>query len=335
MDVDVFVAVHRHEWERLEQLTRRRRRLSGPEVDELVTLYRRTATHLSTIRSAAPDPLLVGRLSSLTARARSAVTAPRTPAWRDALLFLTVRFPAAVYQGRRWWGTTAVVFVAFAAVVAAWVANSPEVRDAIAAPEDIRQLTRPGGDFETYYSSAPASSFAAQVATNNAWVTAGCLALGILLGLPVLYILFGNALNLGVSAGLMADAGRLDVFFGLITPHGLLELTAVFIAAGVGLRLGWTVIDPGPRTRAKAVAEEGRIALGMAVGLALVLVVSGVVEAFVTPSGLPTWGRVTIGVVVEALFLAYVVILGRRAEFAGERGDVASSDLADELPTVA
>ncbi|MYW00143.1 stage II sporulation protein M [Streptomyces sp. SID3343] len=335
MDVDVFVAVHRHEWQRLEQLTRRRRRLSGAEVDELVTLYRRTATHLSTIRSAAPDPVLVGRLSTLTARARSAVTAPRTPAWRDALLFLAVRFPAAVYRSRRWWGVTAVLFFALAAVVAAWVAHNPEVRDTVAAPEDIRRLTRPGGDFETYYSSAPAGSFAAQVATNNAWVTAGCLALGILLGLPVVFILISNAMNVGVSAGLMADAGRLDVFFGLITPHGLLELTAVFIAAGVGMRLGWTVIDPGPRTRAKAIAEEGRIALGMAVGLALVLVVSGVIEAFVTPSGLPTWARIAIGVTAEALFLAYVVILGRRAEFAGEHGDVASSDVADELPTVA
>jgi uncharacterized membrane protein SpoIIM required for sporulation len=335
MDVDVFVAVHRHEWERLEQLTRRRRRLSGAEVDELVTLYRRTATHLSTIRSAAPDPVLVGRLSTLTARARSAVTAPRTPAWRDALLFLAVRFPAAVYRSRRWWGVTAVLFFALAAAIAAWVAHNPEVRDTVAAPEDIRRLTRPGGDFETYYSSAPAGSFAAQVATNNAWVTAGCLALGILLGLPVLFILVSNAMNVGVSAGLMADAGRLDVFFGLITPHGLLELTAVFIAAGVGMRLGWTVIDPGPRTRAKAIAEEGRIALGMAVGLALVLVVSGVIEAFVTPSGLPTWARIAIGVTAEALFLGYVVVLGRRAEFAGEHGDVASSDVADELPTIA
>ncbi|MYS85498.1 stage II sporulation protein M [Embleya scabrispora] len=335
MDVDVFVAVHRHEWQRLEQLTRRRRRLSGPEVDELVTLYRRTATHLSTIRSAAPDPVLVGRLSTLTARARSAVTAPRTPAWREAVLFLTVRFPVAVYRSRRWWGVTALVFVALASIIAAWVAHDPAVRDAVAAPEDIRRMTRPGGDFETYYSSAPASSFAAQVATNNAWVTAGCLALGILLGLPVLYIVFSNAMNVGISAGLMADAGRLDVFFGLITPHGLLELTAVFIAAGVGLRLGWTVIDPGPRTRARAIAEEGRIALGMAVGLALVLVVSGVIEAFVTPSGLPTWGRIAIGVTAEVLFLGYVVILGRRGEFAGEQGDVASSDVADELPMVA
>jgi uncharacterized membrane protein SpoIIM required for sporulation len=335
MDVDVFVAVHRHEWERLEHLTRSRRRLTGAEVDELVTLYRRTATHLSTIRSAAPDPVLVGRLSTLTARARSAVTAPRTPAWRDAVLFLTVRFPAAVYNSRRWWGVTAVLFVVLTAIIAAWVAHNPEVRDTVAAPDDIRRLTRPGGEFETYYSSAPASSFAAQVATNNAWVTAGCLALGILLGLPVLFILIGNAMNVGVSAGLMADAGRLDVFFGLITPHGLLELTAVFIAAGVGLRLGWTVIDPGPRTRAKAIAEEGRIALGMAVGLALILVVSGVIEAFVTPSPLPTWARIAIGATAEALFLAYVLILGRRATFAGERGDVASSDVADELPTIA
>ena len=97
-------------------------------------------------------------------------------------------------------------------------------------------------------------------------------------------------LNLGVGIGLMSSAGRLDTFLGLILPHGLLELTAVFVAAGTGLRLGWTVIDPGPRTRRTALAEEGRAALGMAIGLALVLFVSGAIEGFVTPSGLPDLG---------------------------------------------
>ncbi|GAA4998241.1 stage II sporulation protein M [Yinghuangia aomiensis] len=334
MDVDVFVAVHRGEWTRLDELSRRRAKLTGPEVDELVTLYRRTATHLSLVRSAAPDPVLVGHLSSLVARARSAVTAPRGTAWRDALLFLTTRFPAAVYRTRRWWITTAVVSILVATLIGAWVAANPSVQASIAAPDEIRELTRPGGDFETYYDSNPASSFAAQVMTNNAWVAAGSLALGVLLGLPTLFILFQNAANIGVSGGLMAAAGRFDVFLGLITPHGLLELTAVFVAAGTGLRLGWTVIDPGPRTRGRALAEEGRIALGMALGLALVLVVSGVIEAFVTPSGLPTWGRIGIGVAAEAAFLTYVFVLGRRAAAVGETGDMASSDLADELPSV-
>lgn len=334
MDVDVFVAVHREEWTRLDQLARRRGKLSGAEVDELVTLYRRTATHLSLVQSAAPDPVLVGHLSSLVARARSAVTAPRGTGWRDVGLFFTARFPAALYRSRRWWVATALVFVVVSTLIGAWVASDESVQATIAAPDEIRELTRPGGDFESYYESAPASSFAAQVTTNNAWVAAGSLALGVLFGLPVLFILFTNAANVGVSGGLMADAGRLDVFLGLIAPHGLLELTAVFVAAGTGLRLGWTLIDPGPRTRGAALAQEGRIAIGMAIGLAVVLVVSGVIEAFVTPSGLPTWGRVGIGVAAELAFLAYVFILGRRATDAGETGDLASSDVADELPAV-
>ncbi len=91
-----------------------------------------------------------------------------------------------------------------------------------------------------------------------------CLVLGAFLGIPVLWILFLNMLNLGVGIGLMTSAGRLDVFLGLILPHGLLELTAVFVAAGTGLRLGWTVIEPGPTTRRAALAERGRAALGMA-----------------------------------------------------------------------
>lgn len=81
----------------------------------------------------------------------------------------------------------------------------------------------------------------------------------------------------------------------------------------MGLRLGWTVIDPGPRTRRTALAEQGRTALGMAIGLAVVLFISGLIEGFVTPSGLPTWARIAIGVAAEVAFLLYVFVLGGRA----------------------
>ncbi|GHE76774.1 membrane protein [Streptomyces longispororuber] len=335
MDLDVFVSAHRAEWDRLDALLRRRRRLTGPEVDELVTLYQRTATHLSLIQSSAPDPQLTGRLTQLVARARSAVTGTRRASWRDVTRFLVHGFPAAVYRSRRWWVPTALLSILLAGVIGWWVGTHPEVQSSIAAPSELRDMTRPGGEYETYYSSHPATSFAAQVWTNNAQAAAMCLVLGAFLCFPVIWILFQNMLNVGVGIGLMSSAGRLDTFLGLLLPHGLLELTAVFVAAGTGLRLGWTLIDPGPRTRRVAMAEEGRSALGMAIGLALVLLVSGAIEGFVTPSGLPTWGRIAIGVTAELLFLSYVYVLGGRAVRAGETGDIDASERSAEAPAAA
>lgn len=332
MDVDVFIAAHRAEWDRLTDLVRRGNRLAGPEADELVALYQRTATHLSIVRASMPDPALIGRLSSLVAKARSAVTGSHSQSWREIGLFFARGLPAAIYTSRRWWLSAALIFLVAGGLIAAWVAANPDVQATIAAPEEIRRLTEPGGEFESYYSSDPAGSFAAKVWTNNAQVAAGCLVLGVLLGIPVILILLFNAVNVGIAAGLMAAAGRLDIFFGLITPHGLLELTAVFVAAGTGLKLGWTVIDPGPRTRGDALARQGRAVGAVALGLVLVLLVSGVIEAFVTPSGLPTWARVGIGAAVEVAFLAYVFILGGRAAKSGQTGDVRAEYAGDTLP---
>ncbi|MFJ9206970.1 stage II sporulation protein M [Streptomyces sp. NPDC102264] len=335
MDLDVFVTAHRAEWDRLDHLLLRGRRLTGAEADELVALYQRTATHLSLIQSTAPDPALTTRLTQLVARARATVTGTRRATWRDAARFLTAGFPAAVYRSRRWWIPTAILSTLLAAVIGWWIGAHPEIQSAIAAPDELRRMTRPGGEYETYYSSHPAASFAAQVWTNNAQAAAMCLVLGAFLCLPVIWILFVNVLNLGVGIGLMSSAGRLDIFLGLILPHGLLELTAVFVAAGTGLRLGWTLIDPGPFSRRTAMAQQGRAALGMAIGLALVLFVSGLIEGFVTPSGLPTWARIAIGVAAEVAFLCYVYILGGRAVRAGETGDVDAADRSAELPVAA
>lgn len=330
VDIDAFVAAHAREWERLDVLSRRSRRLSGAEADELVDLYQRTATHLSAVRSSAPDPALVGRLSSLVARSRGSVTGARAASLRDVSDFFLLRFPAAVYRARWWWISTAVVSLLVALALGWWIAVNPDVQNSLAPPDEIRQLI--DQDFASYYSSNPAGSFAFKVWTNNAWLTAMVIASGGLLGLPIPYMLLQNSVNVGVIGGFMAAHGRLDLFFGLILPHGLLELTAVFIGAGVGLRLGWTIIAPGDQPRSIAVPREGRAAITVALGLVVVLLVSGVIEAFVTPSGLPTWARIGVGLVAWSGILAYVLVLGRRAVAAGETGDLGSADVGDTRP---
>lgn len=309
---------------------RRPRRLTGAQVDELVDLYQRTATHLSVVQSAGPDPLLIGRLSSLVARARGAVAGGRPALWRDVARFLREDFPAVCYRTRWWWLGSAAAFVAVATAYGVFIAGSPEAQLAIAPPEVVKRLVE--RDFADYYRSAPAQDFASRVFTNNVYVAAQELAFGVLL-LPAAYVLYQNALNVGVAGGLMAANGRSAEFFGLILPHGILELTAVFIAAGLGLKLGWTGIDPGRRTRAAALGAEGRALVVGALGLVVMLLVSGLIEGFVTPSGLPTSARVGIGVLAEAAFLAWVFVWGRRAHLAGVTGDLRDDLRGDSAPT--
>jgi uncharacterized membrane protein SpoIIM required for sporulation len=329
VDVDAFVLAHRDTWDRLDQLAKNRGRLSGTEVDELVDLYQRVSTHLSMLRSASSDSALIGRLSSLVARARAAVTGAHAPLSSEFTRFWTVSFPVVAYRAWRWWLATAVVFFAVVAVIALWVMNSPEVQSAIGTPSEIDDLVN--NKFSSYYSEHSAAAFGLHVWVNNSWVAAKCIAFSVLLGVPIPFVLFANAANLGVVGGLMLQAGKGDVMLGLLLPHGLLELTSVILAGAVGMRLGWSVIAPGDRPRGQVLAEQGRAVVSVAVGLVVVLLVSGVIESVVTPSPLPTFVRIGIGIAAEAAFLAYVVYFGRRAVRAGDTGDIA--DAPDVVPT--
>lgn len=327
MDLDAYVHAHAGEWRRLEELTARRR-LSGAESDEFVERYQDVATHLSVVRTSAPDAALVSYLSSVLARARTRSSGTRTTSWRGFTRFFTERFPAALYRLRYWWLGTLAANVLVTAVMIWWLLGHPDVEQSLLTPDQVDQLVNQ--DFENYYSEYAASHFALAVWVNNAWVAALCLALGIL-GAPVVYLLFTNISNLAIIGAIMLRHDHGGHFFGLILPHGLLELTAVFVAGGVGLRLFWSWIEPGSLTRSQSIAREGRTAGTVALGLIVVLFVSGAIEGFVTPSGLPTAARVGIGVLAEVCFLLYVFVVGRAAFLRGHTGDVEESLLEDKV----
>ena len=331
VDLDAYVAAHQAQWNRLETLVGQRRH-TGAEADELLDLYQRVSTHLSVVRSASPDPSVVAHLSSLVARARLATAGRRTGSWTALLTFFTSTFPAALYRLRWWWVSTALVNVAVAVAVGWYAYLHPRVWTSMMTPAQIESFV--GTDFEQYYSEYAHLDFTGLVWTNNAWVSAQVIALGIL-GLPVLYILANNVVNVGVAGALMAYHDRTGLFFGLILPHGLLELTAIFVAGAVGLRIFWSWISPGALPRGQSLAREARTAVAVALGLVAVLFVSGVIEGFVTPSGLPTWARIGIGVVAETAFVLYVFVVGRAAAARGATGDVAARDAGDVVPVAA
>ncbi|SDI27378.1 Uncharacterized membrane protein SpoIIM, required for sporulation [Arthrobacter subterraneus] len=322
MDLDAFEEVNRADWNRLDILTRQRR-LRGSEADELLDLYQRTSTHLSMIRSMAPESALSNELSMRLSRARTRFTGARSNFLEDVARFFVISLPAAFYRVR--WLTVAVgvVFLAVSWLYGAWVVNTPGVIAALGSDEEIRRYVEE--DFVDYYSENPAASFAGLVWTNNAWIAVQAVAFGIT-GLWGPFVLYQNAQGVGIAAGMMASYDKLDVFFTYILPHGFMELTAIFIATAAGLRIFWAWVSPGARTRSQALAEEGRSLITVALGLVLVLFVSGLVEGFVTPSPLPVWLRIGIGFTVFALYWVYTLVLGGRAFRAGYTGDLGDED---------
>jgi len=319
VDVDRFIARNQPGWARLAELTRiPRRSLTPAQVDELVQLYQRTSAHLSHARTARVDPSVVSHLTRLVASAAGLLYGTRSRSLAGFARFFTTTFPAAVWHVRRFVAVAALLLLLPAAVVGGWLAVSDAALEA-SGPEAAREAYVED-DFEAYYSSAPAGQFAAQVTVNNIQVSILAFAAGALLCVVTAYILAFNGANVGVAAGTFAAVGQQAKFYGLILPHGVLELSAVIVAGASGLAIGWAIVSPGDRPRRVALAEEGRRAAAIVVGLMLAFVVAGTIEAFVTPSSLPTVARVGIGLAAGAAFWTYLVTLGRRAAGLGYTG---------------
>ncbi len=330
LDIDRFVATNQPVWDRLGELTARGgrglRNLSGAELEELVRLYQRVSTHLSYARTYYRDPALTSTLTRLVSRAGALVHGTRPRTLGAVARFFSLTFPAAVWHSRRFVLAGAVLFLLPALAMGVWIANSDAALEA-SAPAEVREAYVEH-QFEDYYSSAPAAAFASQIFTNNVQVAILAFAVGIAVCVPTALVLAVNGANLGVAAGLFSAAGQEGRFWGLILPHGLLEITAICVAAAAGLRLGWVLVDPGDRSRAAALSEEGRRAIVVVVGLILVFGIAGLIEATITGSGLPTWFRVGVGVAVEAAFVAYVVVQGRAAAAAGITGSLGEEERA-------
>ena len=318
MDFDAFTAVHRDQWKRLNTLSRTRR-LTGAQADELIGLYQTVATHLSVVRSSAPDPALISELSLTLARARTRISGSHDPQWYTIKDFFLRQVPAAFYRVRWWAHAVTAACLLVAVIMGIWVATSPAGLETMGAESD--RLEYVNNAFASYYE--PGLDFAAVVWTNNAWIAAQCVAFGVT-GLWPIWVMAQNAIMVGSIGGMMAHYGELGLFLKLIAPHGLLELTAIFVAGGAGLKLFWAWVAPGTKPRSVALAQEGRTLILVAVGLVFVLGLSGIVEGFVTGSAMVWWLKIIIGAIALAMFWAYVYILGRKAVAQGITGDLES-----------
>jgi uncharacterized membrane protein SpoIIM required for sporulation len=309
VDVDTFIAKYRPDWERLERATRGGQgglaRLPGPELDETIRLYLRVSGHQAEARSRIRDPELVAYLTALVSRAHTAIYGARSRSVRQVLGHLTTGYREAVRRTAPFVWASAALFVTLLVLSMAWVATSPEARAGLLPPhaeEAIRSLGGQRGDFGI----GPAA-VSTLILVNNIQVAFLGFAFGITLGIGTVYVLVLNAVNIGVIAGAFTAFGRGGAFWALVLPHGLLELTAIFIACGAGLRMGWSLVAPGDRRRSVALAEEARGAVLAVAGVIPAFILAGLIEGYVSGSALPTVVELGLGVITWITYVAFLL----------------------------
>jgi uncharacterized membrane protein SpoIIM required for sporulation len=313
MNVDAFLSQRRPSWEELESLlgsARRRPEKLGPRrVLLLGRRYRGATADLAFARRSFPGDPTVAYLEGLVDRARHVVyDAPtrRGSVWR----FVKNDYWRLIVERKLALLIAAALLFGPAFLSGAWAWNDPGSAAGL-VPAAYRSVTepRPHGS-NTELSSSERAAISSQIFTNNIGVTFVAFAGGMLLGLGTALILISNGVMLGTLGGLAIGSGNGRVFFELVVAHGVLELSCITVAGAAGLRLGWSIIDPGLRTRMAALGAEARHAVAMVFGTMPWLVAAGLTEGFVTGSGVPLSVVLAVGLALGGAYWTLVLWRG-------------------------
>ncbi|MGH8978697.1 MAG: stage II sporulation protein M [Acidimicrobiia bacterium] len=312
--LDEFVTERAPVWNELERLVDTARgkpsRLGADGVRRLGSTYRATTADLAIARRQFPGDPLLGRLERLVLRARTAV-------YHSARGSGT--FGAFVTHGywrrvRERIGLVAIALICLfgpALLGGYWAWRDPGAAIGV-VPGQFQYVSEPRTRGEDWGVSVDdQAAFSSEIFTNNIRVAILAFAGGILLGVGALYLLLYNGLILGATFGIAVGAGNGPPLFQQVLAHGILELSCIAVAGAAGMRMGWAIIDPGARPRSQALREEARAAAEMLLGTAAWLVIAGLVEGFVTPSGESLATVLTIGIGLGIAFWGGVFWLGR------------------------
>ena len=132
-------------------------------------------------------------------------------------------------------------------------------------------------------------------------------------GIGTAWALVTNGMMVGGLAGVATNAKVDLLFWAVILPHGVLELTAICIAGGAGLGLARAIWTPGALPRGDALKLAGAEAAKLMIGVAFLLVIAGLIEGFLTPLPLPPSIKLTFAALSGVALIAYLSLKPRRA----------------------
>ena len=300
-------------WTRLEQLLEQSgrrgfRSLGRSELQELGLLYRQIAADLAALREDRGSVNFARYLNQLLGRAHNIIYSSQKTSPSAVFKFFAATYPRIFRRNWRFVQVALLIFAASALVGAALTFQDSDFKLSILGPAMVQTIEKREMWTHSIVGIKPLASSA--IMTNNISVGFMTFAMGITAGLGTIYMLIFNGLLLGVIGMACHLSGMSLKLWGFVAPHGVLELPAIFLAGGAGLRIASGLLFPGYLPRRESLVRAGTEAVQLLLGSIPILVIAGIIEAFVSPTGLAPGLKFGMAAALFILLLAYLFAAG-------------------------
>lgn len=307
MTEDRFIRRHQEVWKQLDELLLSIRKKGGPQkldfptLEKLDRLYRQASGHLSYAQTYFPDSQTAQYLNGIVSRAHHQIYSTKKGSMGDILKFYRRDIPHIIRKNWIFLVVSFSIFMLAALFSFVYTWNGPQTAFVFLPSDMVRNL-----DLEK---SGPVQwdnpVMSSVIMANNIYVSLLAFAYGISLGLGTGYVLIQNGLLLGSLSALAMKQGAALLYWSLILPHGVIELTAIFLSGAAGLKIGYAFIDPGPYRRRDALVVQGRESLKIMGVVIPMLVLAAIIEGFITPSSLSPIPKLLFAAFTGLVMLVY------------------------------
>ncbi|MFP5111965.1 stage II sporulation protein M [Bacillaceae bacterium C204] len=310
MNVKQFVKMHREEWKQLEQLittlSKRRNAITGDRITQYHRLYQKAAQNLSYSQTFFPHDEVTHYLNGLVAKSHNLLYKDQVSSFKQIRQFFSQKFIGLLLEQWRFIMVAMILFLIGTVGSFLSVMNDPLHIYSI-LPAEIAKSVDPD-QLGKGHNAVDSSLMSASIMTNNIKVAIFAFAGGITFGLVTVYLMVYNGIIIGALAALFWHHGKSYDFWAYIVPHGMIELTAIFIAGGAGLLMGYKLFVPGQYSRSYQLKQQAMRSVQLLLGTIPLFVIAGIIEGFITPAAISLEAKYIVAILTVIGLILYVVI---------------------------
>ncbi len=325
MSQEHFIQQHEGLWSQFEAFLNSRgklvRKAEGskgvtiPPLEEIPHCYRMVCHHLSIAKSRVYSPALIARLNQMAIEGHALFYRSRQGSLHHFFQFWRDEFPNTLRREAKLVYLSALLFFGSWLLVSFLTFVFPELPELILGKKQIQEIEhmyRPGNHFRTEQrTNSMDVVMLAYYIYNNVSIGFQIFAGGLLLGLGSVFFLLFNGIFLGAITAHLINVGYATQLFSFTAGHSTFELIGIVFAGAAGLKLGYSIINPGRRPRGDALKHAAQSALTLVYGTMMFLLLAAFIEAFWSPLALLPIVKYAVGLTLFVLTLTYLLFAGR------------------------